>query len=183
MSDLSHAANASLSTPAVRVIENFVDDAERLFDALERDVDWERSMSARYTASFGVPYNYAQMVYPALPMHPLLVPVVDKLEATLNIRFNNCLLNFYFNERSKMGFHSDATEDLVPGTGIAIVSLGEPRDLYFRRRDDPEVRATVALAPGSMLFMGIGVQHEWVHEIKKKKGAQKRISLTWRAFL
>ncbi len=170
------------ATPPVRVVEGFIPQPEVLFAALDQEVDWERSMSARWTASYGVPYNYAQMVYPARPMHPRLAPVQDALQAKLGIRFNNCLLNYYQNERSKMGFHSDETKDLVEDTGVAIVSVGEARDLHFRRRDVPEVKCTVHLPPGSLLFMGLEVQHAWAHAIKKKRGAGKRISLTWRAF-
>ncbi len=169
--------------PDVTITDGWVADPEALFASLAEDVAWEKSMSARWTASYGVPYNYAQMVYPAAPLHPLLKPVSEALEAKLGIRFNNCLLNFYQNERSKMGFHSDETKDLVENTGVAIVSLGEGRDIHFRRRDVPDVRTSYFLAPGSLLWMGIGVQHEWAHAIKKKRGAGRRISLTWRAFV
>ncbi|MCP4499258.1 MAG: alpha-ketoglutarate-dependent dioxygenase AlkB [Deltaproteobacteria bacterium] len=143
--------------PNVSIVENFIRDPETLMTTLRETIDWERSMAARWTASYGVPYNYAQMVYPATEMHTALVPIVDKLHDALGIRFNNCLLNFYQNERSKIGFHSDETKDLVAETGVAIVSVGQPRHLHFRRRDEPEVRTSFLLEPGSMLFMGIDV--------------------------
>jgi len=169
--------------PALRIIEDFVEDPAALFEALRDGVDWDRSMSARLTASFGVPYNYAQMVYPAVPMHCALEPLLEKLHATLGVHFNNCLLNFYETERSKMGFHSDDTTDLVPGTGVAIVSVGATRRLTFRRRDDKEVRHVVDMRPGSLLFMLDEVQHQWAHAIKRQRPrAGPRISLTWRAF-
>jgi len=170
-------------TPAVEVTDGFVMSPDVVMKALVAEVDWEKSMSARYTASYGVPYNYAQMVYPAAPLHPRLVPINDALHQTLGVRFNNCLLNFYLNERSKMGFHSDETKDLQPNTGVAIVSLGEARAIHFRRRDFPQVRCTFQLEPGSLLWMGIAVQHEWAHAIKKRPHAGQRISLTWRAFV
>ncbi|MEM9069502.1 MAG: alpha-ketoglutarate-dependent dioxygenase AlkB [Myxococcota bacterium] len=168
-------------TPPLLVESDFIADPATLFESLRDTVDWDTTMSARLTASFGVPYNYAQMVYPAKPMHAALVPVVAQLEARLGIRFNNCLLNYYLDERSKMGFHSDETRDLVPNSGVAIVSVGAPRKITFRRRDDKEVRHAVLLEPGSLLFMELAVQDDWVHAIKRQRGGP-RISLTWRAF-
>ena len=156
---------------------------DALLAALRAEVAWEASMSARETASFGRPYNYAQMVYPARPMHPRLVPVVEALAAELGIAFNNCLLNYYPDERSKMGFHSDDVSELEEGTGVAIVSLGATRRLSFRRRDAPDVRAAFSLEGGSLLFMPHAVQHEWAHALKRQRPpAGPRISLTWRCF-
>ena len=162
-----------------------------LLAALRNEVAWEASMSARETASFGRPYNYAQMVYPARPMHRLLVPVVEGLQAALGIAFINCLLNFYPDERAKMGFHSDDVADLEPDTGVAIVSLGAARRLSFRRRalpaggapPHPDGRFALTLAGGSLLFMPHAVQHEWAHALKRQRPrAGPRISLTWRCF-
>ncbi|MEO0323620.1 MAG: alpha-ketoglutarate-dependent dioxygenase AlkB [Myxococcota bacterium] len=169
--------------PAVTHQAGFWPDHEALLRGLREEVTWEASMSARETASFGRPYNYAQMVYPARPMHRLLVPVVDALEARLGIAFNNCLLNYYPDQRAKMGFHSDDVSELVPDTGVAIVSLGATRRLSFRRREDPEVRAAYSLEGGSLLFMPHAVQHRWAHALKRQRPpAGPRISLTWRCF-
>ena len=139
-------------------------------------------MAARRTASFGVPYNYAQMTYPAVPMHPALVPVVEQLKNTLGIQFNNCLLNFYETGHSKMGFHADDTTNLQPGTGVAIVSLGYPRKITYRSKADKTIQQSFMLPPGSMLYMTNELQEDWVHAIKRQKNVGPRISLTWRAF-
>lgn len=168
--------------PDVRYEPAFLEDHAALFEALRDGVDWDRTMAARLTASFGRPYNYRQMVYPEAPMFPALVPVVERLEAVLGVRYDNCLLNYYLDGRSKMGFHRDETEGLRPGTGVAIVSLGAPRKITFRRQDDVEVRWAQELAPGSLLHMEHAVQDEWVHAIKRQRHAGPRISLTWRAF-
>ncbi|MEO1392547.1 MAG: alpha-ketoglutarate-dependent dioxygenase AlkB [Cyanobacteria bacterium J06634_5] len=153
-----------------------------LFDTLRQTIPWEGSMAARRTASFGVPYNYAQMTYPAVPMHTALVPVVEHLHQALGVRFNNCLLNFYETGRSKMGFHADDTSDLQPGTGVAIVSLGHPRKITYRSKADKTQQHSVTLPPGSLLYMTSALQDHWVHAIKRQKDVGPRISLTWRAF-
>ena len=99
-------------------IDNFVPNAEVLYNSLAAGVEWEEHMRARKTASFGQAYNYSGISYDDKPMHPLLVPIVDRIEAELGFRPNNCLLNFYVSGASFMGFQSDSTEELVPGTGV-----------------------------------------------------------------
>ena len=168
--------------PQLQIIDDFLPDPTGLFATLRDTVTWDTSMSARLTASFGVPYNYAQMVYPARPMPPALTPVIAQLREALGITFNNCLLNYYKTGQNKLGFHADETNNLQPETGIAIVSVGSPRKITFRSRNNKAIWTAYTLQPGSMLYMGIDVQHQWVHAIKKQKGVGPRISLTWRAF-
>lgn len=195
----------TLAPPPLKllIIEDFLADQMALFETLRDSVPWEGSMAARRTASYGVPYNYAQMSYPAVPFHKALVPVAEQLYDRLGIRFNNCLLNFYETGNSKMGFHADETAHLQPDSGIAILSLGYPRKITFRTKtlgrspnqprakqvsqaSPPEAPETFqrafTLPPGSLLFMGLAVQANWVHAIKKQKRVGPRISLTWRAF-
>lgn len=172
-----------LVPPHLNLEEDFVNAPEALMNALLEQVPWEGSMAARRTASCGVPYNYAQMVYPAAPFPPLLEEVRQKLAKRFGVPFNNCLLNHYPDGRSKMGFHSDDTSELIPNTGVAIVSLGFPRPLRFRGRENPEERCSFVLPSGSALYMSADVQHYWAHAIKRARYAEPRISLTWRAFV
>jgi len=169
--------------PDVLIEEGFWPAHAALFERLRDTVDWDRSMSARLTASFGRPYNYRQMVYAEAPMHEALVPVQAALAARLGIHFNNCLLNYYLDGSSKMGFHADEVDDLEPDSGVAIVSVGHPRRITFRRQDDKSARWARELPGGALLFMRHAVQADWVHAIKRQRGAPgPRISLTWRAF-
>ncbi|MEL6813688.1 MAG: alpha-ketoglutarate-dependent dioxygenase AlkB [Cyanobacteria bacterium J06598_3] len=162
--------------------DTFLPNQMEIFNTLKRTIPWEGSMAARRTASFGVPYNYAQMTYPAVPMHKALIPVVEQLHTALGVNFNNCLLNFYETGRSKMGFHADDTSNLQSGTGVAIVSLGHPRKITYRSKTDKTVQHAFTLKPGSMLYMTSDLQADWVHAIKRQKDVGPRISLTWRAF-
>ncbi len=169
-------------TPDVLLVDDFLPEAEELFVELQNSVQWDTRMAARYTASFGTPYNYSQMTYEARPMHQLLVPISDKLHEKLNIQFNNCLLNYYMTGESSMGFHSDDTSNLQPETGVAIVSLGSTRGITYRSKLNHEIKHTFRLQSGSMLYMDSAVQEKWMHAVKKEKEAGPRISLTWRAF-
>ena len=124
----------SQEEPQIQLIDDFLGRSAPVFDELRDSVEWDTSMAARQTASFGEPYNFSQMVYEARPFHPALVPIAEKLQQTLDIEFNNCLLNYYLTGSSTMGFHSDRTDHLQPGTGVAIVSLGSTRGLTFAAR-------------------------------------------------
>lgn len=171
-----------IETPNLLIIEKFLDRQWVIFQTLLSTVKWDESMKARKTASFGVPYNYLQMSYAMAPMHPILIPIQSKLLSKLGVKFNNCLLNYYETGDNKMGFHSDDTSALQAGTGVAIVSLGNPRKITFRNKKNKDIRHNFLLSPGSLLYMENSVQNEWVHAINKQKGVESRISLTWRAF-
>lgn len=168
--------------PDLLLIDEFVPNHLELFAALKTSVSWDKSMAARHTASFGEPYNYSQMSYPAVPMHPLLKPLVEMLSKKLQISFNNCLLNYYQSGNSTMGFHSDDTSQLQAGTGVAIVSLGASRNITYRYKENHEIRHSFLLASGSLLYMDSAMQDEWMHGIRKQSQTSSRISLTWRAF-
>ena len=168
--------------PVVRIVEDFLPEHAALFEFFRKSIRWEESMAVRKTASFGVPYNYAQLRYPAVPMHAALLPVVVKLSKLVGIEFNNCLLNFYQSGENTMGFHADDTSGLQADTGVAIVSLGSARNITYRSKLIPTVRHAFNLTPGSLLYMDSAVQETWVHAIRKQRDVGPRISLTWRAF-
>lgn len=167
----------------IEIDSNFYSQHAELFRSLMDTIQWDESMRARKTASFGQPYNYSQMHYESTPLPSCLEPLVDRLQVRLGIIFNNCLINFYQSGANTMGFHSDETLGLVPGTGVAIVSLGSPRDITYRSIDDPTVRRSFTLDPGSLLYMDDDTQKYWQHAIQRSEGAGPRISLTWRAVL
>ena len=166
--------------PDIEVDATFLSDQSEVFEELMRTVSWDESMRSRKTASFGKPYDYSQMRYPDRQMPVCLQSVLQQLETRLDIPFNNCLLNLYETGENAMGFHSDETRNLLNGTGIAIVSLGSERTISFRSIDQT-TNVDYRLIPGSMLYMSAEVQHHWMHAVKKRIGAGRRISLTCRA--
>ena len=166
--------------PEVVLDESFYPQHDALFAELLASVTWDERMRARKTASFGQPYDYSQMSYETTEMPPCLEGVIASLKARLKITFNNCLLNYYETGQNTMGFHADETDNLQPGTGVAIVSLGSERTITYRSMDQTR-RVNFQLLPGSLLYMDDDVQRHWTHAIGKQKDAGPRISLTWRA--
>jgi alkylated DNA repair dioxygenase AlkB len=105
------------------LINNFIDNTLELFDHLKEIVSWDERMSARKTASFGVAYNYSQISYPFQAFTLELNEILDLIEKSLGFRTNNCLINYYLDGKSKIGFHSDQTNILDENTGVAILSI------------------------------------------------------------
>jgi alkylated DNA repair dioxygenase AlkB len=163
---------------------NFVSDAQTLFDRLLTETDWDERMRARKTASFGEPYNYSGISYPFQPMPKILLPLVADIEARFGYRPNNCLINYYESGESTMGFHSDAIEDLADETGVIIVSLGAERAIRFQSKHDKSDEHEFQLKSGSLLLMSQEVQKHWKHAILKQAEVEGgRISLTFRLFV
>jgi alkylated DNA repair dioxygenase AlkB len=154
--------------------------ATKLYNQLCDRIDWDERISARKTACYGLAYNYSGLVYEDQPMHELLVPICEQLQTTLGFKPNSCLINFYEDGRSKMGFHSDEIDNLEAETEIIIISLGVERKLSFRSKTDYEERRYYLLPHGSMLHMSQHTQEHWSHAIKRATVPSGRISLTLR---
>lgn len=91
-------------------IENFIRNPAQLFDFLVTSVNWDESMAARKTASFGKAYNYSQMHYPFVDFPTEIVEIITKIFPVTGFEANNCLLNYYLDGKSKMGYHSDQVD-------------------------------------------------------------------------
>jgi alkylated DNA repair dioxygenase AlkB len=164
----------------ITYIENFIDNPTELFNILTKTVKWDERMTARKTASFGKAYNYSQINYPYQEFLPEIETIIKQLKPFIGFEANNCLINFYMDGKSKMGYHSDQTDILETDTGIAIVSIGEPRILKFRNIENPDKFLTYELTAGSLVYMTQEIQTIWQHSIPKSNTENGRISLTFR---
>ena len=164
----------------VTFTEHFLSNAASTFLYLRDNVQWDERMAARKTASFGKAYNYSQIEYPASPMPEILAAICKDVEKAIGFLPNNCLVNYYLDGKSKMGFHSDQIDILEKDTGVVIISLGEERVLRFREIENPETIVDFPLPSGSLLYMTQEVQKLWQHAIPKTDTNNGRISLTLR---
>jgi alkylated DNA repair dioxygenase AlkB len=169
--------------PKIYIETSFVTHSEMLFDILRDKVEWDDRLRARKTASFGVSYDYSGITHPQVEMLAELQPICDRIYEKLHFYPNNCLLNYYLDGLSSMGFHSDSSEELSEGTGVAIVSLGAERTIVFRSKVDKSIEFSFNLRDGDLLFMLKQIQSEWLHGIPKATGAGERISLTFRSII
>ena len=164
----------------ITFIEKFIENPTALFNWLILNIVWDDRMSARKTASYGNAYNYSQISYPYKELLPELEEIIEKLEPLIGFKPNNCLINYYLDGKSKMGFHSDQTDILNNDTGIAIISLGETRTLKFRNIENREQFLNYELTAGSLVYMTQDIQREWQHAIPQSDTENGRISLTFR---
>ena len=170
-----------ITEPEVLFVERFVEDPDSLLHSLLAETTWDEQIYARLTASFGVPYNYSGMTYSEVPMPGYLQDVCAAINERLRFAPNNCLVNNYVEGGSRMGFHADSIEELVPGTGVAVVSLGAMRTLTFRRTEERDIRWGCPLPHGSLLYMPPEAQSDWQHGVLKEAGVGQRVSLSFRA--
>ena len=164
----------------ITFIENFIKNSNELFEKLRLNVKWDERMNARKTASFGKAYNYSQIEYPFQEFLPELKEINKNVVEFIGFEPNNCLINYYLDGKSKMGYHSDQTDILESKTGIAIISLGVTRTLMFRNILDKEVFEGYELTPGSLIYMTQEVQEKWQHSIPQSDTEDGRISITLR---
>ncbi len=171
--------------PEYRLIPAFLSEirAQKLFRDLIDNVEWDTSMKARKTACYGETYDESGVDFKVLNMHPLLVPICKHIEEEVGFLPTNCLLNYYEDGKSTMGFHSDTTNNLEDDTGIVIVSLGAERSLTFRNKEDYEKRLNYQLPNGSLFYMTQKTQDFWTHAVKKASTDEARISITFRRIL
>ena len=158
-------------------------DATMLFQRLESEVEWDRSIKARMTACYGETYDESGVDYETKPMLELLKPLCEAIDQQLKFKPTNCLLNYYNDGKSTMGFHSDTISNLEDDTGIVIVSLGAERELTFRHIDNIDLKHTYLLPHGSLFYMTQDTQNHWKHAVKKAAVDTPRISLTFRRIL
>ena len=113
-------------------------------------------------------------------------------------KFNSCLINYYRDENDSIKPHSDSMEVFGPQPTIAIMSIGETRDIYFKRKDlnekcpkslrldnkNTHLNCKIRLQEGSLLLMAGMAQHYYLHEIPKvEENKGGRYSLTFREYL
>lgn len=159
---------------------NFIQDSMSLFHVYRDTIAWNENMISRKTACYGAPYDYSEQVYDFQPMLPDMQRIALKIKDLVGWQPNNCLLNYYPNGKSKIGFHADTTVMLAPNTGIAIISLGAPRTFVFRKIEDKSCTTQYLLPSGSLMYMSIENQSHWQHGIRKENTDAGRISLTFR---
>ena len=164
----------------ITFVENFIKNPNELFENLRVNVKWDERMNARKTASFGKAYNYSQIEYPFQEFLPELNEINKNIAEVIGFEPNNCLINYYLDGKSKMGYHSDQIDILETKTGVAIISVGAVRILKFRNILNRELFESYELTPGSLIYMTQEVQENWQHSIPQSNTEDGRISITLR---
>ena len=137
----------------------------------------------RWQQAFGADYHYTGRVNKALPVPANLEPLFTWARQAIDARMNGMLLNWYDGKLGHyIGKHRDSTRQMVGGTPIVTVSLGEERVFRLRPWKGTGYRDFPA-RDGTVFVMPFATNAHWTHEVPHMaKYRGRRISVTLRAF-
>ncbi|MFI5806060.1 alpha-ketoglutarate-dependent dioxygenase AlkB [Streptomyces sp. NPDC051561] len=160
--------------------------ADELFERLVTEVPWRAERRQMYEREVTVPrllafYDEGD----ALP-HPSLVKTRAALGGhyadELGEPFTTAGMCLYRDGRDSVAWHGDRTgRSSTQDTMVAIVSVGDPRDLVLRPRYGGATLLRLPLGHGDLLVMGGSCQRTMEHAVPKSaRAAGPRISIQFR---
>lgn len=159
------------------------DVAARWFDALLDAADWRALERPMYDRVVEVPRLIASYAL-AGSSHPAVIDeVLAAVRAAVDAPFDTVGLNLYRDGRDSVAPHNDTLHALAPGVPIALVSLGDTREMVIAPKPGvPSRRIRLPLEAGSLLVMSHASQSTHDHGVPKTRAAVgPRISLAFRA--
>jgi alkylated DNA repair dioxygenase AlkB len=143
---------------------------------LDRKVAW--------IADPGITYTYSGKINLPTGWTKELIALKNKIETHLGASFNACLINYYPNGKSGMGYHQDNEKELGNKPIIASISIGSNRTFQFKHIQETSQKKEVQLGNGSLLVMKDTTQENWKHALKKDNRINiPRINLTFRKII
>ena len=168
-------------------------EADQLFDILKTSIIWEKHKIKLYgevhdvprlTAWYGDPnksYEYSGIKLKTRLWNAGLLKIREKIETISKTKFNSVLLNLYRSGSDSVLWHSDDEPELGKNPVIGSLSLGEAREFQMKHKYDRDLKKNILLKHGSFLLMKGKTQHNWLHQIPKRKNLKgERINLTFR---
>lgn len=178
-------------TAPVTYLPGYIEHADLWFERLWNELDWERRPDAPrreyWTNDFNRPYTYGrgagQRTYESRFKHDVVVSAQCMLVMSHRVLLEGCFINGYENERDSLGWHADDDPSIDHSKPIAVITLGQARNIQFRAKDGGDVQ-TQLLDHGSLLLMHAGMQQTHLHRIPKASfQARPRVSMTFRGLL
>lgn len=174
-----------------------------LFDDLWRNLAWVRHdkvpRNEYYVDRLGRPYTYGrgagERTYESQPLVGAIEFIWHSLEKfhTRGVKFDAVFLNGYEDGSDHLGWHSDDSPEMDDARPIAIVTLGQEREIWFRERRDGKQPPGFSVEFGkdyerlmlehaSLCLMAPGMQDTHQHRIPKAgfQPCGPRVSLTFR---
>lgn len=78
--------------------------------------------------------------------------------------YNHLVLTKYTSHTDCIGYHSDKTRDFVPGSPIALLSLGAWREFHLKHNDTGAVTPFI-MSDGDLFFMGWDTNQQYTHSL------------------
>ncbi|MCB5165762.1 alpha-ketoglutarate-dependent dioxygenase AlkB [Streptomyces bambusae] len=170
----------------VDLLPGWLSGADALYEELAAGVPWRGERRRMYEREVDVPRLLAHYGEGAPLPHPVLTEARDALSRhyapELGEPFVTAGLCFYRDGRDSVAWHGDrngrsARED----TMVAILSVGDPRDLALRPRGGGPAVLRLPLGHGDLVVMGGSCQRTWEHAVPKSaRAVGPRISVQYR---
>ena len=158
------------------------DVAEACFAELRATVAWKSERRRMYDREVDVQRLMAhfRLAPDPSPASDAIGIAARKVVAVTRVPFNSVGLNFYRDGQDSVAPHGDQ-DDIVRGTPVALVSLGDTRRMTIRATKPPKRVFQLDLAAGSLLVMSYETQLTYTHAIPKtSEPVGPRISLAFR---
>ena len=167
-------------------LPGWVQGSDAVLEVLLGDIGWRADRRQMYEREVAVPrllrwYGAGE----ALP-HPLLTEARTELDrhygSELGEPFVSAGMCLYRDGRDSVAWHGDRTgRSATHDTLVAILALGDPRDLAFRPRGGGPVALRLPSGHGDLLVMGGSCQRTWERAVPKPTRALgPRISVQFR---
>ncbi|WP_328297091.1 alpha-ketoglutarate-dependent dioxygenase AlkB [Streptomyces sp. NBC_00435] len=160
--------------------------ADALFERLAADVPWHAERRLMYERTVDVPRLLAFYGESDPLPHPALTEARAALgrhyASELGEPFTTAGLCLYRDGRDSVAWHGDRTgRSATEDTMVAILSVGDPRDLTLRPREGGPTLLRLPLGHGDLVVMGGSCQRTMEHAIPKTaRAVGPRISVQFR---
>lgn len=135
----------------------------------------------RWQKAFGADYEFSGQKSHADEIPDILEPYLRWARETIEQFLNGILMNFY-EEGHYIGPHQDDTRQLIQGTPIVTISLGEER-IFRLTQKKKKLKHDLVAGNGTVLVLPWATNKTWHHEVPHfKRYRERRISITLRAF-
>ena len=158
------------------------------FDEVDAAHSWVNRDAPRdecFMSTTGAPYTYGsgrgERTYNPIPFSAGVESIRRTMNACLGVDYEVCFSNKYIDGGKHLGWHADDSPSIDHGVGIAIVSFGGSREIWFREAIKDAPVSKLLLTHGSLCLMPPGFQQTHQHRIPKAgREVEPRISLTFR---
>ncbi|QES46773.1 alpha-ketoglutarate-dependent dioxygenase AlkB [Streptomyces venezuelae] len=170
----------------VDLLPGWLTGSDLLFEELAGSVPWRAERRQMYDHEVAVPRLLAHYGDGEPLPHPVLTEAREALSthyaAELGEGFVSAGLCFYRDGRDSVAWHGDRTgRSAHEDTMVAILSVGDPRDLALRPRGGGAAALRLPLGHGDLVVMGGSCQRTWEHAVPKtSRAVGPRISIQFR---
>lgn len=150
---------------------------------LAKSTDFTNHFDNRSVAFYGeYPYSYSNITHEPQPFtnNKYLAKLLSYVEIVYPCaKFNSAMVHSYCSGDDHIPMHSDSEGDIVDGSSIITISLGDTRDMKFKEKDS-SFTSSVSLQNGDSLIMTKSSQKYFAHGIPPQESKSLRMSITLR---